>query len=298
MNEIYHYCGHMISSDDVGRFPRSYEAKVYREIKNHFSKVKIESCYGSLASGADILFAEAMLERGSQLHIVLPFDKLEFIKSSVAPSGSLWTQRFESIIQQAKTMTQVFFSKPKNENTSYALCTEIALGLCLLEYKKKEKENLLFPQQITLWDRQKTQSIAGTYPDMLRAQALGIETNYVSSQPPFELAKFQEIADTKIQPLSVCVYDKLTKECIEKMENIDTLINHFNKKEQYMKHSIDLDRDIFGEGDNICEAAISDRAIGHIMFHCIAKQNVSDRDDFINILIKKYGAKILQGSYP
>ena len=53
--------------------------------------------YGSLASGADILWAEALLAAGSELHVILPFAREEFIERSVTPSGPGWAERFDSL---------------------------------------------------------------------------------------------------------------------------------------------------------------------------------------------------------
>ena len=40
--------------------------------------------YSSAACGTDIIFLEAMAERGGETHVFLPFAKDEFIQTSVA----------------------------------------------------------------------------------------------------------------------------------------------------------------------------------------------------------------------
>ena len=57
--------------------------------------------YGSLASGADIVVAEAFLEAGVELNIVLPFAVEEFVAISVAPAGAGWVERFHSCLSRA-----------------------------------------------------------------------------------------------------------------------------------------------------------------------------------------------------
>ena len=57
--------------------------------------------YGSLASGADILWAEALLAHGAELHVVLPFARDAFIESSVASSGPGWVERFHRCLGAA-----------------------------------------------------------------------------------------------------------------------------------------------------------------------------------------------------
>ena len=47
--------------------------------------------YGSLACGADMLVAEAILARGGELHVVLPFAEEDFLKTSVHVGGPEWS---------------------------------------------------------------------------------------------------------------------------------------------------------------------------------------------------------------
>ena len=42
-------------------------------------------CFAPAACGADIIFLEEMIERGSEINILLPFDADMFIKQRVAP---------------------------------------------------------------------------------------------------------------------------------------------------------------------------------------------------------------------
>ena len=44
--------------------------------------------YSSAACGTDIIFLEAMSERGGETHIFLPFSKEEFVHTSVARGGA------------------------------------------------------------------------------------------------------------------------------------------------------------------------------------------------------------------
>ena len=62
---ILHYCGHRIdAADDSGRFPPDLETHVGRQIRSYLAQHRVGFAYGSLASGADILVAEALLDRG------------------------------------------------------------------------------------------------------------------------------------------------------------------------------------------------------------------------------------------
>ncbi|MGI9413717.1 MAG: tetratricopeptide repeat-containing protein, partial [Hyphomicrobiales bacterium] len=79
---VIYYAGHIISPPDTGgRFPADQEPYVAERIAGYLDKRDIGFAFGSLAAGADILFAEACLERDIDLHVVLPFDDDEFIET-------------------------------------------------------------------------------------------------------------------------------------------------------------------------------------------------------------------------
>ena len=81
---VVYFCGHRIDSDGTAnRFPAAEEASVAARIAEAVDADPPGFAYGSLASGADILFAEALLHVGAELHVVLPFDEHEFVRSSV-----------------------------------------------------------------------------------------------------------------------------------------------------------------------------------------------------------------------
>jgi hypothetical protein len=94
--EVVHFCGHRLTPGHrSSRFPGDAEQRVAADIRSELDRCQPAYAYGALASGADILWAEALLERGVELHIVLPFARSEFIKASVAPGGLGWIERFE-----------------------------------------------------------------------------------------------------------------------------------------------------------------------------------------------------------
>ena len=301
MSEIFHYCGHIISSDELGRFPQSNEAKVQQALDSYFKQLEIMSCYGSLASGSDILLAEAMLKKGANLHVVLPFDKNDFIDLSVTSSGAQWEQRFAFLISQATSITQVFYQKPEDKNLSFALCTEIAMGLGLLEATEKHelfpliaKQFPLKPEQITVWDQQKTSDPAGTYPDMLRWSVLGLESTYISSKSPIEINQFKDKNKDGIQPLDLVIYNESDSGKNTPIRTIEALITKLNNHPLNIDGVIDLNRDVFGQIDTTDKSVITNRALGHVVFHCYAKRDFFNRTLFLSSLLKMRNLKYEQ----
>ena len=87
---IVHYCGHLIDPANGARFPEAEAGRVARLVREFLASRAFGFGYGSLASGADILVAEALLDAGAELHVVLPFGADEFEETSVAPAGPEW----------------------------------------------------------------------------------------------------------------------------------------------------------------------------------------------------------------
>src|SRR5207237_5287304 len=97
------YTGHMIDKPGRSepRFPLEVEATVRQRIEAALDQLEARIAYGSAACGADLLFAEALLARGAEVHIVLPFAKEDFLRESVSHGGPGWERRFREVIDRA-----------------------------------------------------------------------------------------------------------------------------------------------------------------------------------------------------
>ncbi len=104
--------------------------------------------YGSLASGADILWAEALLAAGSELHVVLPFARGEFVALSVASAGARWIERFERCAAAATTIHYATDDAFLGDDVLFRYGTELAMGLALLRARYLDAE----VRQLAVWD--------------------------------------------------------------------------------------------------------------------------------------------------
>jgi hypothetical protein len=103
---VAHYCGHrMAGPGQEGRLRDDQEDDVASRIARAVEGRPAGYAYGSLASGGDILWADALLARGCELHVVLPFALEEFVGTSVAPAGKDWVERFERCLEAAATVS-------------------------------------------------------------------------------------------------------------------------------------------------------------------------------------------------
>ncbi len=160
---VIHYVGHIISAPgQTGRFPATAEAAVAARIVEFLAARGVGLGYGSLAAGADILFAEALLARRAQLHVLLPFRVDDFVAESVRPSGEGWVRRFEACLGKAKSVRFATEDEYLGDDTLYGYSGRLAMGLAVLA-----SQYLFAPiEQIAVWDRGPARGAAGTTIDV------------------------------------------------------------------------------------------------------------------------------------
>ena len=173
---VIHFTGHMISKTaGTGRFPPEQELAVSAAIVAMLEQRRVGFGYGALASGADILFAEALLARGAELHVVLPFAREEFVDISVEPAGALWRERFDSCLRRATTVTFATEDRYLGHDWIFAYGSFVAMGLARLRGKFLDGE----VRQIAVWDGQETTGVAGTGFDVRTWRDLGLAADVI-----------------------------------------------------------------------------------------------------------------------
>jgi hypothetical protein len=142
--------GHMIDAPGrkSPRFPAAKEEAVRLKIAGQLGRWNAGAddlgiCGG--ACGADILFAEACLERGTRVLLLIPLPEDEFLKRSVAFAGADWEERYRALRARCETRFQheVLGPPPKGENvfarnnlwcldTAYALAPSASVDAILV----------------------------------------------------------------------------------------------------------------------------------------------------------------------
>ena len=174
---VIHYTGHMIAAPQrTGRFPAEQEAEAAAAIGKRLAQSNVGIGYGALAAGADILFAEALLARGAELHVVLPFVREEFIAISVAPSGSGWLKRFEACLQRASSVTHATDDRYLGHDWIFAYGSFVAMGLAVLRARFFDAA----VRQIALWDGEETIGVAGTGFDVRTWRGFGLPAEIIA----------------------------------------------------------------------------------------------------------------------
>ena len=174
---VIHYLGHIVAPPGRrGRFPATQERAVVAAIAQALDNSDVGFGYGSLAAGADILFAEALLARAASLHIVLPFDREDFVDISVRPAGAEWVARFDACLERASTVRYATEDRYLGDDHLFSYCSELAMGLALL----RARHLSALAEQIVVWDGDATVEAAGTAADMASWRRSGMPQMTIS----------------------------------------------------------------------------------------------------------------------
>jgi len=92
--------------EDVG-FPAGREQPLAAAIADVLDQLKPAVAYGSAAAGSDLIFCEALLNSGTELNIILPFQRDSFRDRFVAPHGADWLKRYDHVLASAASVTEV-----------------------------------------------------------------------------------------------------------------------------------------------------------------------------------------------
>lgn len=173
---VVHYAGHLIAPPGMpGRLVADEETTVSAAIEAELDRAPVGFAYGSLAAGADILFAEALLRRGVKLHVVLPFCIPDFIDVSVLPSGAGWLERFERCLARAEIVQLATDDRYLGDDPLFGYCSQIAMGLTVL----RARHLCAATCQILVWDGAMRDGAAGTAADAARWRQAGCGSQIV-----------------------------------------------------------------------------------------------------------------------
>lgn len=126
------FTGHMIDNNRASpRFPESITDQVKEEISKQLHAHGIRIGFTSLACGSDILFAEALLELGGEVNAYLPFNKHDFLQTSVAFAGDRWVDRFYKVIERSR-LTHVTEESFFNDNVLFDFLGKVIIGSSVL----------------------------------------------------------------------------------------------------------------------------------------------------------------------
>jgi hypothetical protein len=128
------------------------------EIRKIIESERIGFGYGALAAGADIVIAEALLEAGAELHLVLPATTAAFRDVSVASLGGNWAARFDAIFERADSIRIIGTQSGTVSALEITLAAEIAMGNAVMQAEFLMTESV----QLLILERKSGHLSAGT----------------------------------------------------------------------------------------------------------------------------------------
>lgn len=158
------------------RFPSKLELAVYQAIRDRLHKLDARLGYASAACGADILFLEAILELNGEAHIVLPYEREQFIKNAVdiVPDGN-WVERFERVTQQATKVIIASNRQQQEGDVLYEYTNRLLHGLAKMRAEQLNTEFV----PLAVWNRQPSSDPGGTASAIKHWQRWGCEVEII-----------------------------------------------------------------------------------------------------------------------
>lgn len=150
------YSGHMFGADSAR------EATLSAEVRALLAETGSSIAYGALACGADITIAEAILKRGGELNVILPYLAEDFVRTSVVPGGDGWVARFERCMAQAAEVVIASETHALSDDRQFKYASMLMMGYARLRARHLDTEAI----QLAIWDEHPTAGNAGTAADV------------------------------------------------------------------------------------------------------------------------------------
>jgi hypothetical protein len=143
--DVLAFAGHMIDAPDRSppRFPAALAPAVAAAIRGRLARTQLPVVYTSAACGADLIFVEAALEIGAEVNVVLPFDREDFVRTSVAPGGNGWPARFDYALARVARVIMATEERYLDDDVLFEHAAMLLEGLCVLRAAQLETSPLL-----------------------------------------------------------------------------------------------------------------------------------------------------------
>jgi class 3 adenylate cyclase/tetratricopeptide (TPR) repeat protein len=180
------FSGHMIDHPDraaklPARFPASpaMEAEVAVAIRTELERTNAAVGFSAAAAGSDILFAEQMLERGAELHIVLPFARDDFYFTSVdfgLPEMWQWRKRCDAVLERAAQVHLATEDKYLGDDVLLDFANNIMQGLAITRARELGVE----PRAVVVVEPGSKRFVGGTAHFIERWKSGGREVHQIN----------------------------------------------------------------------------------------------------------------------
>lgn len=170
------FSGHMIDAPGRAspRFPPEIETPVKDAIRQRLKELNAGFGYASAANGADILFHEVLIEMNAESHVVLPHDRLLFLKESVGADPA-WAGRFEKVLDQAVEVHQASTQTARTDPTAYEFANRMLHGLAAVRSEQLETRLAA----LAVWDGMQGDGGGGTATAVEQWRLAGLDVEII-----------------------------------------------------------------------------------------------------------------------
>jgi class 3 adenylate cyclase len=180
--------------DRVGRipprFPPARAAEIGRRIGRELEALQATDGFASAACGSDILFFEAMLERGGRAHVALPCAVDEFRRDcvDVIPDTD-WGARFDRILQRATSLEILGQQYASDNAMASECCSRVLVGLAARNAALNAQE----PVVLALWDGRPGDAFGGTQSIVQFCMQSGFRVRWLTDLMPGGAAESRDL---------------------------------------------------------------------------------------------------------
>jgi class 3 adenylate cyclase len=166
--EVLAFAGHMIDAPDrvTPRFPAALAPAVQTALRDYLGTLRTPIVYSSAACGADLLFIEAAVERSAEINIVLPFDRQDFVRTSVAAGGEEWIGRFDAALTRATRIVMATEENHLGDDVLFEHAAMLLEGLTVLRAAQLQTA----PKMLCVIDAAADGRLGGTHASFERWQ--------------------------------------------------------------------------------------------------------------------------------
>ena len=237
--EVVAFAGHMIDAPGrtTPRFPIVIEQKVKDAIKGAIRTLHASIGYCSLACGADILFAEAMAEEGCEVVLLIPFDKTDFINTSIKFAGETWIKRYEELVNKFPVTLVAKDSYGGNDDL-FSLLGKAVFGSAVLRSQMYHQEPYLLTVLSEFDLKQKeggTRDTVKAWPYPQRHTNINPNVMFTTADVKPTIAEVPKVTFEKIanRPVLYMACIELAGVLVMERERIEKLVNTIAEEQQF-----------------------------------------------------------------
>jgi class 3 adenylate cyclase len=164
--DVVAFAGHMIDAPDraAPRFPAALVPAVEAAVRAQLARFDRPTVYASAACGSDLIGIEAALAMKAEVNVVLPFDRADFVRTSVAVGGEDWVARFDAALGRASRLIMATEENHLGDDVLFDHAARLLEGLAVLRAKQLETE----PSLLCVIDPASDGRVGGTHASFER----------------------------------------------------------------------------------------------------------------------------------